>query len=133
MNSLSRIKNFLASCNDDVFPRSDFDPFGAPSQVGQGLRRPICEGRLVRLGLRIYAKAKPSMLIGPPIPLRPLEVLAPAALSKLGIAVVPSHLTREYNVGRTTQLPAGIVLNVGRHRVAPKLSLNGKVVRYEYE
>ena len=84
-----------------------------------------------RLGLGVYAKAKPSVLTGQPIPARPLEVLAPEALKKLGIAVTPSRLTQEYNAGRSSQLPSGIVLNTGKRRVARKLSFNSQAVQYE--
>lgn len=85
----------------------------------------------MRLGVGVYAKAKPSVLTGQPIPVRPLEVLAPEALKKLGVPVMPSRLTQDYNAGRSTQLPSGIVLNIGKRRIARKLSFNGKAVQYE--
>ena len=65
------------------------------------------------------------------IPYRPLEVLAPEALKKLGVAVRPGRLAQEYNSGRSTQVPAGIVINVGKRRIARKLGFNGKLVQYE--
>lgn len=71
------------------------------------------------------------MLTGKPIPIRPLEVLAPEVLKKLGITVTPSRLTQDYNAGRSTQLPCSIVLDTGKRRIARKLSFNGKAVQYE--
>lgn len=47
------------------------------------------------------------------------------------IEVLPSRLAQDYNAGRSTQLPAGIVLNIGKRRTARKLSFNGKAVQYE--
>jgi len=131
MNTLDRIKRCVASRGDGVFLRNEFDQFGSPAQVGRSLRQLMFEGALVRLGLGVYAKAKPSVLTGKPIPEQPLEVLAPKALTKLGIAVTPSRLTQAYNTGQSAQLPAGIVLNVGAQRVARRLSFNGRAVRYE--
>ena len=131
MNILERIKRSVANQGDGVFLRAEFERFGSPAQVGRALSQLTQGGALVRLGLGVYAKAKPSVLTGKPIPARPLEVLAPEALKKLGIAVTPSRLTQDYNAGRSTQLPSGIVLNTGKRRIARKLSFNGKAVQYE--
>ena len=100
--------------------------------MGRALRELVLDGTLVRLGLGVYAKAKPSVLTGKPIPVRPLEVLAPEALNKLGVTVMASRLTEAYNAGRSTQVPAGIVFNVGRRRIARKLGFNGKAIQYEH-
>lgn len=131
MNILERIKRSVANQGDAVFLRTEFERFGSPAQVGRALSQLRREGALVRLGLGVYAKAKPSVLTGKPIPARPLEVLAPEVLKKLGITVMPSRLTQDYNAGRSTQLPSGIVLNTGKRRIARKLSFNGKAVQYE--
>jgi len=131
MNILDRIKRSVANRDDGVFLRSEFERFGSPAQVGRALSQLTRSGALVRLGLGVYAKAKPSVLTGKPIPARPLEVLAPEVLKKLGITVTPSRLTQDYNAGRSTQLPSGIVLNTGKRRIARKLSFNGQAVQYE--
>jgi hypothetical protein len=131
MNILERIKRSVANQGDAVFLRAEFERFGSPAQVGRALRQLTSEGALVRLGLGVYARAKPSVLSGRPIPARPLEVLAPEVLKKLGIAVMPSRLSQDYNAGRSTQLPSGIVLNTGKRRIARRLSFNGQAVQYE--
>ena len=132
MNTFNRIRRSIANRGDNVFLRSEFDQFGSATQVGRALRALMMDGTLVRLGLGVYAKAKPSVLTGNPIPVKPLEVLAPAALNKLGVTLTASRLTQEYNARRSTQVPAGIVFNVGRRRIARKLVLNGKAIRYEH-
>lgn len=132
MNIVDRIKRSVANRDDGVFLRGEFERFGSPAQVGRALTQLTSEGVLIRLGVGVYAKAKPSVLTGKPIPARPLEVLAPEVLKKLGIAVMPSRLTEDYNAGRSTQLPSGIVLNTGKRRIARKLSFNGKAVQYEH-
>lgn len=132
MNIIERIKRSVANRDDGVFLRGEFERFGSPAQVGRALTQLTREGTLVRLGVGVYAKAKPSVLTGKPIPARPLEVLAPQILKKLGITVMPSRLTQDYNAGRSTQLPSGIVLNTGKRRIVRKLSFNGKAVQYEH-
>jgi hypothetical protein len=132
VNIVDRIRRSVANRSDDVFLRGEFERFGSAAQVSRALATLAREGLLVRLGVGVYAKAKPSVLSGEPIPVRPLEVLAPQVLRKLGVPVRPSRLTRAYNEGRSSQLPAGIVLNVGNRRINRKLGFKGKVVQYEH-
>lgn len=132
MNIVDRIKRSVANRNADVFVRADFMPFGSQAQVGRALTELQSQGVLVKLGVGVYAKAKPSVLSGKPIPIKPLEVLAPEALKKLGVHVDESRQMREYNSGRSTQVPTGVVLSVGKRRIQRKLGFNGKLVQYEH-
>lgn len=131
MNIVYRIKRSVANRNADVFVRADFALFGSEAQVGRALTELQREGALVKLGVGVYAKAKPSVLSGKPIPIKPLEVLAPEVLRKLGVQVGESRQTREYNSGNSTQIPAGVVLSVGKRRIQRRLGFNGKLVEYE--
>lgn len=131
MTTLQRIREFVSRCNDEVFVRNDFVGFGSTAQVSRALNQLLEEGLLVRLGLGIYAKAKKSVLSGKPIPVRPVEILAPLALNKLGVKTQPSRYVLAYNRGSTTQLPSGIVLNVGSRRVSRRIGFGGRYIRYE--
>lgn len=131
MNVVDRIQRSVSNRGADVFLRAEFEGFGSPAQVGRALAELRSKGALVKLGVGVYAKAKPSVLSGKPIPVKPLEVLAPEVLKKFGLKVGESRLTREYNSGRSTQIPAGVVLNIGKRRFQRKLSFNGKLVEYE--
>jgi len=131
MNIVDRIQRSVANRNDDVFVRADFKPFGSQAQVGRALTELQSKGALVKLGVGVYAKAKPSVLSGKPIPIKPLEVLAPEVLRKLGVQAGESRQTREYNAGRSTQIPTGVVFSVGKRRIRRKLGFNGKLVEYE--
>nr|WP_315185762.1 DUF6088 family protein [uncultured Albidiferax sp.] len=131
MKIVNRIKRSVANRNADVFVRADFMSFGSQAQVGRALTELQSEGALVKLGVGVYAKAKPSVLSGKPIPIKPLEVLVPEALKKLGIQVGESRQTREYNAGSSTQIPTGVVFSVGKQRIQRKLGFNGKLVEYE--
>ena len=131
MNITDSIKRSVSNKTDVVFLRSDFKSFGGDSQVNKALGELQSKGALVKLGVGVYAKAKRSVVSGNPIPLEPLEVLAPKVLKKLGVAVQPSRQTTAYNAGTTNQVPTGVVLNIGRRRIGRKLSFNGKLVQYE--
>jgi hypothetical protein len=131
MDTENRIKRAVALRKDNVFTRAEFAQYGSPAQVGRCLRRLVEDGRLVKLGLGVYAKTKPSILSGQPIPVTPVDYLIPQALKKLGVRVFPSRAMREYNERKTTQVPAGLVVNTGRRRISRKLGFGKRFVAYE--
>jgi len=131
MNIVNRIKRSVSNRSADVFLRADFENFGSPAQITRALAELQKNGVLVKLGVGVYAKAKPSVLSGKPIPIKPLEVLAPEILKMFGVRVGESRQTREYNSGASTQVPAGVVFSTGKRRIQRKLGFNGKLVQYE--
>jgi hypothetical protein len=126
-----RLKRAIALRKDDVFLRFEFSDFGSPAQVSRALRHLIANGVLVKLGVGVFAKAKASVLTGKPIPVRPLEVLAPLVLQKLGVKITAGRAVREYNASDSLQLPAGIVFDTGSRRINRKLGFGGRYVIYE--
>ena len=131
MNITNRIRRSIRNRSDLVFRPSDFQPFGSEASVKRALKELTDIGVLVRLGVGLYAKAKPSVISGKPIPIQPLEVLGPQALTKLGVRLKASLQTAEYNAGRSTQIPIGIVVNIGKQRISRKIGFNGKFIKYE--
>lgn len=128
---VSRLSQTIASSGEDVFLRAEFARLGSAFQVNRALRVLREQGVVVRLGLGIYARAKPSILSGEPIPIRPLDVLAPVAMLKLGVAVFPSAAALAYNEGNTTQVPAGVVLNTGGRRIRRAVGFGSQRVIFE--
>ena len=131
MNITNRIRRSIRNRSDLVFRPSDFQSFGSEASVKRALKELTDIGVLVRLGVGLYAKAKPSVISGKPIPIQPLEVLGPQALTKLGVRLKASLQTAEYNAGRSTQIPIGIVVNIGKQRISRKIGFNGKFINYE--
>ena len=131
MNITDRIRRSVRGRSDLVFRPVDFLAFGSEASVKRALKELTSIGVLVRLGMGIYAKAKPSVISGKPIPVQPLEVLGPQALTKLGVRLGQSLQTEAYNSGRTAQVPPGLVVNIGKQRISRKIGFNGKFLQYE--
>jgi hypothetical protein len=127
----NRIKISISKRKDDVFLKRDFMAMGSEAQVTRALRQLVASGFIIRFGVGVYAKAKKSALTGKPIPVRPVAVLAPDALKKMGVEVFPSKLVQDYNAGRTTQIPANEVVNTGRRRISRKLAFGNQKITYE--
>ncbi|WP_353135494.1 DUF6088 family protein [Limnohabitans sp.] len=132
MSITERIRRSIRNRADLVFRPADFLPFGSEASVKRALKDLTDLGVLVRLGVGIYAKAKPSAISGKPIPIQPLEVLGPQALNKLGVRFKESIQTAKYNSGRSTQVPTGLVINIGKQRITRKIGFNGKFLQYEH-
>ena len=100
--------------NDDVFLPGDFRDLGGEDQVLRALRELTREKQLVRLGYGVYGRAVVSRLSGEPILYSRNGFLGAAeqALTKLGVRWEPSESAREYNGGRSTQIPVNPVLRV---------------------
>ena len=131
MNITDRIRRSVRGRTDLVFRPVDFLAFGSEASVKRAPKALTNIGVLVRLGMGIYAKAKPSVISGKPIPVQPLEVLGPQALTKLGVRPGQSLQTEAYNSGRTAQVPIGVVVNIGKQRISRKIGFNGKFLQYE--
>jgi hypothetical protein len=113
-----------------VFVREDFEDLGGYDQVGRVLKGLASAGKLIKIGYGIYAKARKSSITGEIIPVAPLPTLAKAALKRLGVEVVTSSLERDYNAGKTTQVPTGRQIAV-KGRVSRKIGYGGAYVSYE--
>lgn len=125
-----RIARSIGRSASEVFLRGDFEDIGSYSEVGKALAALRREGRLVRLGYGVYAKARASSLSGQPVPRKALESLAREALEKLGVATRPGRAAREYLAG-STQVPMEVSLDTGRRRITRRLRVGGSEVRYE--
>lgn len=114
----------------DVFLRADFADLGAYNVVGRELRRLVSGGLLVQVGYGLYARAKPSVLSGKPIPAVPLIGIGYQALRRLGYSPQPSKAARDYIEGRTTQVPTGDRLTVPGARVKRRIAFGPRVIEY---
>lgn len=125
-----KISARIARKKEAVFVREDFEDIGGYDQIGRILRQLATEGKLIRIGYGLYAKAKRSMLTGEIVPTLPLPDLAREALERLGVETGISQLKRDYNAGLTTQVPTGRRIAV-KGRVSRKIGYDGNYVSYE--
>lgn len=125
-----KIEGRLSRKKGDVFVRADFADLGGYNNVGLVLNQFVRAGKLLRLGRGIYTRAVRSPLDGTPIPPKGIKAIATEAMKRLGVRTAPTKLERDYNAGRTTQVPAGQVIGVKR-RVRRRLGYNGAYVSFE--
>ncbi|HVB57399.1 MAG TPA: hypothetical protein VNE63_13380 [Candidatus Acidoferrales bacterium] len=100
--------------SQDVFFPGEFGDLAGEDQVLRALRILVRDKRLVRLGYGVYCRAVVSRLSGAPI-LYCRDGFSGAArqvLTKLGVDWEPTEAERDYNAGRSTQIPLNPVVRV---------------------
>lgn len=126
-----RMVRSIALRKGEVVLRTDFEGMGSASQISRAIKELIKAGKIVRLGYGIYAKARPSVLSGKPVPRVSLEELAQEALQKLSVPVQPGRAQADYTQGKTTQIPVHTTFNTGQRRISRKITVGISTVRYE--
>ncbi|MBR8838612.1 MAG: hypothetical protein DSM106950_32585 [Stigonema ocellatum SAG 48.90 = DSM 106950] len=126
-----RIARRITRSKREVFMRKDFANIADYDQVGRSLRILVKKGIIIKIGYGLYAKAAVSPLSNRTVPRKGLRDLATEALKRLEVEVVPSSYDRDYNEGRTTQIPTGRVVGV-KSRVKRKIGYEGRYVTFEY-
>jgi hypothetical protein len=117
---------------DDVFLPREFADLAGDDQVLRALRMLVKEGRLMRLGYGVYARAMRSRLSGRPMvnSSNGFSSAAPQALTKLGVPWEVSDSVRAYNEGRSTQIPVNPAIKV-KSRFQRRLSDGRTELRVE--
>jgi hypothetical protein len=119
---------------ETVFLRSEFTlalPQYSRTGIDRALRQMVDEGKMVRLGYGILAKARPSIFDGKPVLGKGPYACAIEALNKLGVPWQQDSATRAYNENRTTQIPTWIAFDIAKPGFTRKINFNGKEVFYE--
>ena len=111
--------------------RSDFVSMGSQSQMTRALNSLVEEGKIVRIGYGLYAKARASSISGKPVPRVTLEALAEETLRKIGVEPRVGSALRAYNDRRTDQIPVRTVYDTGRRRISRKITVGISQVFYE--
>ncbi|AUT64871.1 DUF6088 family protein [Paraburkholderia terrae] len=126
-----RIVRSIAQRKGPVVLRSEVAPLGSSTQVGRVLSKLVDQGRLVRVSKGVFAKTRLNKFTGKPTPAGTFEVIAAETFRKLKVEVLPGKLTKEYNSGKTTQIPMDSVVSTGKRRISRKIQVGNREVKYE--
>lgn len=126
-----RLMRSIAARSGEVVMRRDLVRFGSPAQVSRALKQLVAEGKLVRIGLGIFAKAAPGPISGIPMARQPLGALAAETFDRLGIPWQLGAAQRRYNERLTTQVPWRTSFDTGRRRISRRIQIGKRVVEYE--
>ena len=106
--ALNRLKTIRSS----VVLRTDFNDLGSYRQISRILKAFIAEKKLVKIGSGVYAKAYVSKYTDIPLVKNGIDSTLREALKRLGVAYELSNAEKDYNAGRTTQVPVRNILKL---------------------
>jgi len=127
-----RIREYVASSSDAAFLTNEFVRFGSRSVVARALRKLVEDKTLRRAGYGVYTPSRTlteEPYAGYKIQKFDSSAVAASFLRKMGVDPKPGLLVREYNEGRSTQVPPYAMIDVGKSRIRRRLFSGG--VRYE--
>lgn len=95
-----------------VILRKELKTLGSSRQLSRALSSLVKDGKIVRIGYGIYAKAYKSKYIDIPIPMGGFDSVAFEALEKLNIEWELGSAAQAYNAGKSTQVPARNIIKL---------------------
>jgi Family of unknown function (DUF6088) len=95
----------LKATRGSVVLRKDFKGIGSYRQISRALNKLISEKKLVKIGTGIYAKSYLSKYSEIPLVKNGTDITLRAALKRLGVAYEPGSAEKDYNEGKSTQVP----------------------------
>ena len=106
MTLRQRIEARIAKRRDDAFLTREFLDLSGERQVLRALRELTEEGKLIRLGYGVYGRAEISSLTNKPMLAGDgFGQVSRQVLNKLKVPWEPTTAERDYNEGRSTQVP----------------------------
>ena len=122
MNLDSKLQISLSKRSGNIVLRRDLTRLASASHLSEALHDLVSDGRLIRLGAGIYAKARPDAS-GDPQLLAPSDELVREVLDRLGIRFRSVDLINE--AGQAT-----LLIDAGSQRISRRLNLGDVAVRY---
>jgi hypothetical protein len=126
-----RLARSIARRKGVVILRSELASLGSPAQLSRVLSTLVGAGKLVRVSRGIFARTRINRFTGGLAPAATFEVIAAEVFSKLKIEISHGESAREYNTGKTTQVPMLAVVNTGARRITRKIQVGQRTVIYE--
>ncbi|RDJ98584.1 DUF6088 family protein [Paraburkholderia lacunae] len=126
-----RVVRSIARRKGVVILRSELAGLGSPAQLSRVLSNLVKTKRLVRVGVGIYVKTRLNKFTHELAPAATFEEIAAEVFRKLEINIAHGKLARDYNAGKTTQVPMLAVVDTGRRRITRRISLGTRIVIYE--
>jgi len=96
----------IQSLKSEVILWSDLNNLGDSRQISRALKDFVEEGTLARIGRGIYAKTESSKYIDEPVIRAGFEVACIEALKRLNVKWELGRVIKDYNEGRSQQVPA---------------------------
>lgn len=126
----NKVLDRIQQVHVDVILWTDLEDLGSRRQINRALKALIEDGDLVRLSLGIYCKAQSSEYIDRPLIRSGFDNACIETLKRLGVEWEYGQAIKDYNEGRSTQVPAHLEVRL-KSRFRRKLSYGNRALNFE--
>ena len=127
-----KIEARITKSKDDAFLTREFSDLADERQVLRALRKLTEAGKLIRLGYGVYGRAIISFLTQEPMLVSgDFGRVTRQALTKLKVKWEPTKAERDYNEGRSTQVPINPRVSLRGSRFSRKLSYQNRELAFD--
>jgi hypothetical protein len=126
----SELLAYIKKMPGTVVLRKDIESLSNARQVSRGLKYLVEDGALVKLGLGVYAKSRESEYLDCPVIRSGFTEACIEALSRLGVKWEPSQAIKDYNSGKSQQVPARFEVRL-KNRFRRKIAYENQILRIE--
>jgi hypothetical protein len=109
---MQQVADFVDSFNGEVILRADLNALGEYRQVSRAIKALIEDGKLIKLGYGIYAKASTNEYIKKPVIRIGFDDACLQALDRLKRRWELGSAIQAYNRGESTQVPAKLIIRL---------------------
>jgi hypothetical protein len=124
------VRGYLNKISGTVILRKDMDSLGSSRQISRAFKCLVESGELVKLGYGIYAKAETSEYLNRPVIKSGFTEACIEALNRLGVKWEPSQAIKDYNAGKSQQVPARFEVRL-KSRFRRKIEYGSRYLRLE--
>lgn len=132
----NKVLDYIQTLTSDVILRRDVADLGEPRQVSRALSALVQDGFLLKIGLGIYTKTTTSKYLDKPILKIDFSNACIEALERLGVQWELGQVFKDYNEGRSQQVPMQMVVRLktrcrrqlqhGRQKLLYERKINAK-------
>lgn len=128
---IEKMTQYISQSPWHVFLSSEFKAMGSAAQVSRCINALVQQGVLIKVSHGAYVTTKVSVLSGNKIPKVPMEVIVAQLFQRLDIPIEAGKAYREYNEGRTTQVPVRLQISTGSRRITRQVFAGAQRLYYD--
>jgi len=126
----NKLLKIIQDLDGAVVLRADLNNSSKPRQISRALRALVEDGELIKFGYGVYVKAEKTPYSDKPIMIIPMAEACAEALDRLGIRWQLGQAIKDYNNGKTQQVPAKFIVRL-KDRFRGQLGMGRRTIVFE--
>jgi hypothetical protein len=126
----AELLDYIEKLPGNIVLRKDIISLNEPRQISRALKALVEDKKLIKLGLGVYAKARESEYLDVPVIRVGFTEACIEVLNRFQVDWEPSQAIKDYNSGKTQQVPARFEVRL-KSRFRRKIAEGNRKLRIE--